>query len=221
MINIYFMGKKYVVKEGLTIQKAMEAAGYKLLRGCGCRGGFCGACGTIYRTPGDFRLKVGLACQTIVEDNMSFVQLPSIPANKAYYNIEKLKANADAIISLYPEVVRCVQCNACTKICPQDIKVMDYIACAIKGDIEGLAKKSFNCIMCGLCAIRCPAEIVQYLVGMLGRRLYGKYIAKKDVYLQKYIKDIKSGKFEDDYKDIMVKTKDELKCMYEEREIEE
>ena len=29
--------------EDLTIMNAMEYAGYRLVRGCGCRHGFCGA----------------------------------------------------------------------------------------------------------------------------------------------------------------------------------
>ena len=76
MVTIYIMGKQYKVPEGLTILKAMEYAGYKLIRGCGCRGGFCGACGTVYRTKGDYKLKVGLACQSLVEDEMYLAQIP-------------------------------------------------------------------------------------------------------------------------------------------------
>ncbi|MFC1485341.1 4Fe-4S dicluster domain-containing protein [bacterium] len=221
MINIYYMGKHYKVKQGLTIQKALESVGYKLLRGCGCRGGFCGACGTIYRVSGNFKLKVGLACQTVVEENMRFILLPYFPENKAIYDIENIKANADTIISLYPELARCLQCNACTKICPQDIKVMDYIACAIKGDIKGISEKSFNCIMCGLCASRCPGELVQYHIALLGRRLYGKYVAKNALRLQERVTEIEDKKFESEYKNIMNVNETKLKELYEQRDIEE
>ena len=41
MINVYLFGKKYQVPAGLTIMTAMEYAGYELVRGCGCRNGFC------------------------------------------------------------------------------------------------------------------------------------------------------------------------------------
>ncbi|MEO0226323.1 MAG: 2Fe-2S iron-sulfur cluster-binding protein, partial [candidate division WOR-3 bacterium] len=68
MVKIFIMGKVYEVPGSLTIQKALEYAGYQLVRGCGCRGGFCGACATVYRKEGDYRLKVGLACATMVED---------------------------------------------------------------------------------------------------------------------------------------------------------
>jgi len=48
-IPVYIMGKMYEVPETLTIMKAMEFAGFKFLRGAGCRGGICGACPTVYR----------------------------------------------------------------------------------------------------------------------------------------------------------------------------
>ena len=133
MVTIYIMGKQYQVAKGLTIQKAQEAAGYKLLRGCGCRGGFCGACGTVYRVPPEAKLRVGLACQTVIEDNMYIAQIPFFPANKVKYSIEEVEADISTVMALYPEVVRCLQCGTCNKICPQDINVMNYIACAIKG----------------------------------------------------------------------------------------
>ena len=43
MVSVYLFGKKYEVPESLTIMEAMEYAGYQLVRGCGCRNGFCGA----------------------------------------------------------------------------------------------------------------------------------------------------------------------------------
>ena len=55
MVNVYLFGKKYSVPEDLTIMRAMEYAGYQLVRGCGCRNGFCGACATIYRIKGEQR----------------------------------------------------------------------------------------------------------------------------------------------------------------------
>ena len=77
MVNVYLFGKRYAVPESLTIMEAMEYAGYQLVRGCGCRNGFCGACATIYRIAGDRELKGCLACSTKVEDNMYVATLPS------------------------------------------------------------------------------------------------------------------------------------------------
>ena len=50
MIPVYIMGKQYMVPEALTIMKAIEYAGYQFIRGCGCRGGVCGACSTAIST---------------------------------------------------------------------------------------------------------------------------------------------------------------------------
>ena len=90
-VNIFLFGKKYEVPENLTIMTAMDYAGYQLVRGCGCRNGFCGACATIYRIKGDKELHACLACQTKVEDNMYIATLPFFPLVKEVYDIEKIK----------------------------------------------------------------------------------------------------------------------------------
>ncbi len=220
MVRIYIMGKQYEVPKGLTIQKALEYAGMRLLRGCGCRGGFCGACGTVYRKEGDYKLRVALACQTVVEDGMYLTQIPFYPANKAIYDIEKLTPTLESIVKHYPEVMRCVQCNTCRKVCPQDLEVMQYIAAAMRGDIARLADLSFDCIMCGLCASRCPGELVQYYIAILGRRLYGKYMMPKAKHLEKRIAEIEQGKFDKEIEQLMKMGQDELKRLYDSRDIE-
>jgi len=220
MVSIYIMGKQYQVPYGLTIMKAMEYAGYRFIRGCGCRGGFCGACGTVYRKPGDFRLKVGLACQTMVEDGMHLTQIPFYPANKATYRLEELTPALSTILQHYPETTRCLGCNACTRICPQELEVMHYIAAAQRGDIEKLANMSFDCIMCGLCASRCPAEIVQYNVAILGRRLYGRHIAPRAAHLAKRVEEIAAGKFDEEIAGLTQLDRTELQKLYDARDIE-
>ncbi|MBC7128944.1 MAG: 4Fe-4S dicluster domain-containing protein [Thermoplasmatales archaeon] len=219
-VRIYIMGKEYKVPAGLTIMKAMEYAGYRYIRGAGCRAGFCGACATIYRKEGDYKLYADLACQKTVEEGMHLVQLPFSPANKATYDIERVKADDKTILSFYPEIARCVSCNTCTKACPQELEVMDYIQASLRGDIKKTAELSFDCIQCGLCAIRCPAEIVHYHVAQLARRLYGKYIAKKAKHLEKRVKEIEEGKYEKEIKELMNKSLEELRKMYNERDIE-
>lgn len=220
MIAIYIMGKRYEVPNNLTIMKAMEYAGYRFIRGAGCRGGFCGACGTVYRTLGDYKLKAGLACQTVVEEDMYLTQIPFFPANKTLYDLDKLKPTAEEIIKLYPEIFRCVSCNTCTKICPQDIEVMNYVNYALRGDISKAADMSFDCIMCGLCAARCPAEIVQYNVAVLCRRLYARHVAPKAEHLEKRVTEIKDGKFDKEIQKLMKADEKTLKKLYKEREME-
>ncbi len=97
MIPVYVMGKKYMLPETLTIQKAIEYAGYQFIRACGCRGGICGACPTVWRVQGDYQLHFGLACQTVIEENMVLAQLPFFPANKALYDVEELSQIGDAV----------------------------------------------------------------------------------------------------------------------------
>ena len=65
MVNVYLFGKKYTVPDNLTIMEAMEYSGYKLVRGVGCRNGFCGACATVYRVKGDRELHAALACAVL------------------------------------------------------------------------------------------------------------------------------------------------------------
>jgi succinate dehydrogenase/fumarate reductase-like Fe-S protein len=220
MISLYIMGKKYEVPEGSTIMGALEYAGYQLKRGCGCREGFCGACATIYRTTDDYKIKTGLACQTVVEPNMYLAQIPFFPANKALYDMDELEPSISTFQEIYPEIFRCVSCNTCTKACPQDLEVMDYIQALIRGDIAQAADLSFDCIMCGLCAARCPAEIVQYNVAVLARRLYGKYLSKKGEYLECRLKEIKEHKYDKEIEEFMHMDRESIKKKYYARDIE-
>jgi len=220
MVTVYIMGKAHRVPADATIMGAIEYAGYQIKRGAGCREGFCGACATVYRMPGDYKIYTGMACMTLVQDGMWLSQLPAIPAQRPVYDLDELKANVQTFQKLYPEIFRCVACNTCTKACPQDLEVMDYIQAAKRGDIEKVMDLSFDCLSCGLCAIRCPAEIVHYNVGILGRRLYGKYLAKKSEHLEKRIKEVKAKKYDSEYKEMMKMKKDELKKKYYARDSE-
>ncbi len=220
LVPIFIMGKKYDVPSSLTIQKAMEYAGYQLIRGCGCRGGICGACGTVYRFPGSYKIEVGLACQTMVQPNMYLAQIPFFPAVKKTYDMEAIKPGIEAIVKAYPEVLRCLQCNTCTKSCPMEIEVMDYIAAAMRGDVARLAELSFDCVMCGLCTSRCPAEICQYNIAILGRRLYGKYVAAQAQHLAEMVKGVETGKFDPMLKELMEADEETLKKIYTAREVE-
>ena len=101
-----------------------------------------------------------------------------------------------------------------------DIEVMDYMAAAMRGDVTRLAELSFDCVMCGLCTSRCPAEICQYNVAILGRRLYGKYIAPKAEHLASMVKEVEGGKYEQMLRGLMDTNEDELKNLYNNREIE-
>ena len=220
MIPIFVMGKRYEVPETLTIMKAMEYAGFKFIRGCGCRGGICGACATVYRKAGDYKLYTGLACQTVVEPNMYLTQMPFYPANRATFDYSEIKASPEEIFKLYPELFRCVACNSCTKVCPMDVEVMDMISLLKQGNITRAAELSFSCIQCGLCASRCMGELPQYHIAQLARRIYGGKIAPRAKHLREAVAAVKEGKYEQCLDKLTGMGEEELRTLYQEREME-
>lgn len=219
-VNIFLFGKCYAVPENLTIMKAMEYSGYQLVRGCGCRGGFCGACATIYRIKGERDLKSCLACETKVQDNMYIATLPFFPLEKQVYDMDKLTVNETIMMQLYPEIYACIGCNACTKACTKDLNVMQYIAYAQRGDFKKCAEESFNCVMCGVCSSRCPAGISHPQVAMLARRINGKYIAPECEHLNKRVDEVNEGKFKELIEQLMDKPLEQMQELYNNREIE-
>jgi succinate dehydrogenase/fumarate reductase-like Fe-S protein len=214
------MGKHYQVPEGLTILTALEYAGYQLIRGVGCRAGFCGACATIYNTKDDPQLKYALACQTPIEQDMFLVQIPFFPAAKALYNLEELEPSVEEVVKAYPDIIKCFGCNSCTKSCPQELEVMWYMSDALRGDIGEVASKSFDCVMCGLCAARCPQGLVPYNIALLCRRLYGRYLAPQSKHLEDRLTEIKAGKYDAELAELKSVSEQELRKRYAERDIE-
>ena len=220
MIDIFILGQRYAVPEGLTILKAFEWSGFRLTRGVGCRGGFCGACGTVYRLNGDYRLRYALACQTVAQPGMVLGQIPFFPAQRPTYRLDTLKPSGETLLELYPEILRCFGCNTCTKACPQELDVLGYMAAALRSDLPALAEASFDCIMCGLCTARCPAELVPSNVALLGRRLYGKYLAPPAEHLRKRVQEIGTGAFRTEIAELKSLPLAALKERYNAREIE-
>ena len=220
MVNVYLFGKRYQVPESLTIMKAMEYAGYQLVRGCGCRNGFCGACATIYRIRGQQELKSCLACQQQVEEGMYVATLPFFPLVKQIYDINEIKPTQQIMMQLYPEIYACIGCNACTKSCTQELNVMQYIAYAQRAEYEKCAEESFDCVMCGVCSSRCPAGISHPQVALLARRLTGKYLAPKTEHLINRVAEIDAGDCKAALEAIMNTPLEEQKNLYNHREIE-
>ena len=171
-VNIFLFGKKYAVPENLTIMTAMEYAGYQLVRGCGCRNGFCGACATIYRIKGDRELHACLACQTKVEDNMYIATLPFFPLVKQVYDVNNIPVNETVMMQLYPEIYACI------------------------------------------------AGISHPQVAMLARRINGKYLAPGCGHLEDRVKEIKNGDFNELIEALMQKPIEEMKELYNNRDIE-
>jgi Fe-S oxidoreductase len=198
--------------------QAIEYAGYRLMRSCGCRAGFCGACSTVFRRSGEYKLQTAMACQTRVEDGMFLVQIPFSPAVKPLYDIRSEKYEPSVLMKHFPEIARCVSCNTCTKSCPQDLEVMDYVQAALRGDFKAVSEGSFECIQCGLCAIRCPAEIVQYHMAQFARRLYGRNGTPLEKNLEKRIEEITQGLFDGEFERVMGLEEKALREIYTEQQ---
>jgi ferredoxin len=174
----------------------------------------------VFRYPGTYKIEVGLACQTVVQDGMYIAQIPFFPAPKATYDVDRTAATTQALQALYPELFRCMGCNTCTKSCPMEIQVMEYISACIRGDLREAARLSFDCVMCGLCAARCPAELKQYHIAELARRLTGVHLMPRSRHLAEQTTRICAGYFESMLDELQRADEDELKRLYVAREMQ-
>ena len=151
---------------------------------------------------------------------MYIATLPFFPLVKEVYDINEVSVSEQIMQQLYPEIYSCIGCNACTKSCTQELDVMQYIAAAQRGDFETCAELSFDCVMCGVCSSRCPAGISHPQVAMLARRINGKYLAPHCDHLENRVKEIQDGTFKELIEDLMQKPIEEMKELYNNREIE-
>jgi heterodisulfide reductase subunit C len=97
---------------------------------------------------------------------------------------------------------------------------MWFMTDALRGDIPAVADKSFDCVMCGLCAARCPQGLVPYYVGLLARRIYGRHLAPVSQHLEDRITEIASGKYDAELEEMKKAGEKELRKRYAEREME-
>ena len=209
MIPIYVMGKKFDVPEELTILKALEYSGFDIKRGCGCRGGVCGACATVYRKAGEYKITTGLACQTVIEPEISLVQLPFVSTRKSLVPVRDINPESLDVAKTYPELMRCMGCNTCTKSCPVDLDVMGYVSAAIRGDWEVVVEGSIECVGCGMCAARCPGELTPFNIALFVRRIYGMNLPKSEQ-LGKRLREISDGIYDAELTTLKTMPKDEM-----------
>jgi ferredoxin len=199
LVSVEIMGKPQRVPQGITVLQAMWYAGHELIRGVGCLGGTCGACGIVYRTKDSFELKNGLGCQTLVQEGMSFSMVPHFAAARASYKMAELADPKEALFELYPEAARCVNCNACNRVCPQGIDVRGSIWCAVFGNFDQVAELTMSCNSCGLCVVRCPADMAPNLIALYARRAYGVHELKPPKRLTDRIEEIGAGTYGDEW----------------------
>lgn len=138
---------------------------------------------------------------------------------KAVYELSQLTPSLKQVSTVYPELLKCQVCNKCTMSCPQDINVMECISHALHGEIAEVADKSFNCMMCGLCAERCSAGLAPYYIALLCRRLYGRYLLPPSRGLSNRVAEIEEGKFDKELSEFKGMDVKELHRRYNERDI--
>ena len=97
---------------------------------------------------------------------------------------------------------------------------MHYVAASLRGEIGELADMSFDCIMCGLCVARCPAELVPPHIGLLGRRLYNRGLVAQAPDLAARIAELDSGAYQDEVGALKAMSAEELKSRYVTRDME-
>lgn len=209
-VRIVFMGQSYEVPALSTVLQALEGVGYQFVRGVGCRGGLCGACAYLGHLEGEEQIRPGLACQSIVADGLHISPMPSYPIIRSQHVLEDRAASYETVRNAYPEILRCIGCNTCTRVCPQDIPVMDLLSATFRNDFFRIADKSFDCILCGLCGARCPADIAPFNIFLYVRRLTARHLTAPSQDVAKRVAELDAGAFEADLDRLMSGGKDEL-----------
>lgn len=210
MVAVEISGKTYKVPEGITMIKALWYTGQEVVRGAGCLGGFCGACATYYRVKDDPKVKTCLACQTVVEEGMSFSMVPPFPARKATYRMAELKDPKQDLFSLYPEAPLCRNCNACTEACPQNIDVREGVWRAAFGDFQQVSEMFMDCVMCGLCVPVCIADIAPNLVALYASRAQGVHFSDEPLRLNQRVQEIETGRYDQEWERVFQMSEQEL-----------
>ncbi len=210
MVTVEIAGKTYQVPEGITVIRALWYTGQEIVRGAGCLAGFCGACATYYRTKDNPKVRTCLACQTAVEDGMSFTMVPPFPARKATYQMSELQDPKQDLFNLYPETPMCRNCNACTEACPQGIDVREGVWKAVFGDFKSVSEMFMDCVMCGLCAPVCIADIAPNFVALYVSRAQGVHFSPKPERLDHRIEEIQSGRYDAEWERILSLSEPEL-----------
>ncbi len=213
-VRIVFMGQAYEVPALSTVLQALEGVGYQFVRGVGCRGGLCGACAFLGHLEGEEQIRPGLACQSIVADGLHISPIPSYPVIRPLHILEGRAPTYETVRGTYPELLRCIGCNTCTRVCPQDIPVMDLLSATFRNDFYRIADKSFDCILCGLCAARCPADITPFNIFLYIRRLTGRHLTSPSKHVAQRLQEIQAGKFEQELDRLMSAGKDEIEQVF-------
>ncbi len=221
MVNVYIMGKRHVVPEHATIMRAIEYAGHQIIRGAGCREGFCGACGTIYRLPGDYKLHTGLACMTLVEgrdvaDADPFRADGKKGLRPGEAQAERGRDPAGLSRHLPLRRLRHVQQVLSAEAAGDGLHPGGHARRHRNGG--GHRRSTVSPADCACCAARPRSSSTQ--VGILAKRLNGRYLRKESKELDDRIVEVRSRKFDAEYAELMVMEGAALTKLYYARDME-
>jgi len=91
---------------------------------------------------------------------------------------------------------------------------MDLLSATFRNDFFRIADKSFDCILCGLCAARCPADIAPFNIFLYVRRLTGRHLTPPSRDVAGRVEAIARGDFEDELTRLMSADRDELERVF-------
>jgi ferredoxin len=199
-VSIEFMGKTYRVSKDTTLFGALLETGWDSVKGLGCMGGCCGACGVLYRVPGESHVRTGLACRIPVEDGIAFSLVGPYPFRKVEYNFSEISDPKQALFELFPEIADCRSCGLCVQACPQGINVQRAMWCAVFGDFEEVATLFKSCVQCGFCARACSVGICPFQIAVYAGRAQGSRLTDLPPQLLNRVSQIESGAYENEWK---------------------
>jgi heterodisulfide reductase subunit C len=73
-----------------------------------------------------------------------------------------------------------------------------------------------ECVMCGMCAARCPAELAPFNIALLVRRMYGKHGLPPSPQLNRRLREIEEKKFAEELNQLKKMETSELQERYRE-----
>ncbi len=219
-IPVYIMGKRYEVPETLTIMKAMEFAGFKFLRGAGCRGGICGACPTVSGWPGI----INCTSDWPVRPWWQLICiLPRSPFIRPTALVTVLRRSAVYRRPSMPFTRSCFVVSLATNA-PRPARWMSMFLVISPPSSRVTLRRQRDCLLTAFSAAcaasRCLGEIPQYHIAMLARRVYGKYILPRAERLKARARAIEDGRYETMLSELSAMSRGKTQKRYVERERE-
>ena len=192
LVSINFLGKIYRVSKNTTLLGALIEIGWDPVKRLECLGGCSGACGVLYRPPGEGHVRAGLACRTPVQDGVSFSFVGRFPFSNVRYNLSEISDPEQTLFDLYPEITTCRSCGLCVQSCPLGIDVQRGMWCAVFGDFAEVADRFESCVQCGFCARVCTVGIRPFEVALYVSRAQGALVTESPRGLMARMREIEA-----------------------------